>query len=397
MKNINLSLTESHFQLIKTIALLREILPDIKNGISSAYLSLLRKKLKPFTKFRTIEIFLKDCEKSVSGTLDFSETRDYVFDMKEPIVISVFKAPYNQSLVFDAMIYEIQQPDAHLAEKYRSSMANTINVKACTFGFDQYPTCVALFPENFVAGKKVKNEFSVFYFVNVFIRRFEEFGRPILKKYVSQKSFWRLKRLSQKVLLKSFATWFYLHEYHHGTGHLPLGDYFKVKNTKTTAAVEELRVDVLSILACLESAQAGYTDAYFYAELILFERLLRYSAHSFPEENYDARSSLMFLKFLEEQNAVSVDNNLVMHLQRHNLKHGLDQYASTVSGLEREIRERIDVPDQDIDYQMERKPLAKFAGRYIGEPHIKRHGFLQGIYDDAIANHFGAMRADVNT
>lgn len=373
---------ERYLILINKLAELRMQLPGIHNGLSGNDYILIENTLKEFLSLKTVQIFLEDCKNSVNGVLDFSNTRDFVFTKEEPIVMGVFKAPYNKSLALDGFYYENIEPDHIIRSKYQNSKATPISVLNSTFGFAQYPTCVALFPENFVCEKEFEEEFTVFYFIDVFLRRFEEFGKPILERFVSEKSFWRIKRLNEKTLQLSFATWLHLHEYFHSQGSLPYTDYFKIKNSKNTAALEELRVDVQAILACLDLAKNGYDNAYFYAEVILFERLLRYSAHSDPENNYDARSSLIFLNFLQENLAITLDNNQTLDLNKAKISDILSSYIRLIDNLEIGIKVKLLENENDsIDYKNLREPLTEFAKKYSGNDELVKSPFLNSIYN----------------
>jgi hypothetical protein len=381
MENFNKTLSQAYYDLVAAVASVRLTVTGAGNTLSEQELGILEEALSPFTVFKTIELFLNDCRRSVNAPLNFSDTRDFVFAKKEPIVISFFRAPYNTHLSLDAFVYNIEKPDQHFVDKFKFSMATSINIECCTEGFDQYPTCVALFPENFRALRPFAEQFSVFYFLNVFMRRFEEYGRPVLEQYISDKAFWRLKRLSKADLLKSFATWHYLHEYFHSTGDLPLAENLKVKSTKNTSAIEESRVDVLSVLECMESARNGYYDAYFYAELILFERLLRYATHSDPVANYDSRSSLILFNFLEQNKAIRVDEAFRLSLERSNLRNMLMTYIDEIARIESEIKaartnQVAEVPENVAAKQM----LGEFAERYSGKNVSNRNKFLTALY-----------------
>lgn len=59
-----------------------------------------------------------------------------------------------------------------------------------------------------------------------------------------------------------------------------------------------MRVDILSIIACIDLYKQGLKKAKFYAELIFAERLLRYPVQNDPNSNYDSRSSQIFYSLL---------------------------------------------------------------------------------------------------
>jgi translation initiation factor 2 beta subunit (eIF-2beta)/eIF-5 len=379
-------LSHQYFGIIAVVDEIRQQIQSHKDGIlSTTDYQLILDALSPFSNIQTVSVFLDDCSNCAGQQLDFSNTRDFVFQKNEPFVLSFFNAPYNKEYGLDAFVYDIEKPDEYFVEKFKGSKATSINILKCTEGFDQYPICVALFPENFCAIRSFKEGFSVFYFVNVFERRFQEYGVPTLAKFVDGKSFWRLKRVSKEFRQKAFATWHYLHEYFHSTGSLPLADYLKIKSTRKAAAIEESRVDVLSILECLNSAKDNFSDGFIYAELILFERLIRYSIHSNPDENYDARSSYVLLGFLHHSGTVSLDDQ-IFDLDRMGLKTSLENYLSEVDQLEEEIKYALGEDVAEIRLKTAKKALVNFADTNADEGLILKQKFFNNVREKLAAS-----------
>ncbi len=222
MENNNKLLDKEQQVYFDLVSVVNEIRLKIKTNVDEEFqkehYEIIKNSLHRFLNIKTVSIFLDDCKNCIGKFLDFSNTRDFVFQKKEPVILSFFKAPYNKEFGFDALVYEVEYPESYYIEKFNASNANSINILSCTKGFDQYPTCVALFPENFCSQRNFKNGFSVFYFLNVFERRFKEYSKPALKNHIDNHSFWRIKRMSKEARLKAFATWHYLHEYFHSYG-----------------------------------------------------------------------------------------------------------------------------------------------------------------------------------
>lgn len=367
-----------YFELIDVVNKLRSLITSHHDSILKAEdHAVLLEALSPYSDIETVQVFLSDCDRCVGGAFDFTDTRDFTFSKKERLVLSFFKAPYNAAYGLDAFVYEIEEPEAFFREKFATSKATSINILKCTEGFDQYPTCVALFPENFCSAQSFADGFSVFYFVNVFERRFQEYGKPTLDSFVHKNSFWRLKRLSKKFRAKAFATWHYLHEHFHSTGDLPIVDYLKIKSTRSSAAIEESKVDALSILECLKSADEGFQDGLMYAELILFERLIRYSIHENPNENYDAKSSYLLFGFLQQAGVLSVDN-LVLNFDRKAIRQALQEYVRAIEQIEREIRQVLDQsPTQD--YKKIRAGLSLFAKTHVSQGLELKNEYFENV------------------
>lgn len=374
------NLDEVYFEIIFQVEKIRNnFFYSSEEKLLKSDFNLIYETLSPFKKVKTVEIFLDDCLRSVGRKLDFSNTRDYIFQKKEPIVISFFSAPYNKAFGLDALVYETVSPDLFFQNKYKFSNATSINILKMTTGFNQYPDCVALFPENFCSQSEFKSNFSVFYFLNIFERRFQEYGKPALEKFIHQSSFWRLRRLTKETRLKAFATWHYLHEYFHSQGYLPITEYLKLKSKRKIAAIEESRVDILAILECMDSISIGYLDGYLYVELILFERLIRYSIHSEPEINYDALASHILFKFLQGKGAIDIQNH-TLRLNVTLLKDSLVSYSQIIEQLEKEIL--IDINNcgnSKSAMKFAQEKFISFSNTYTNNGVIMKNNYFKNI------------------
>lgn len=95
-----------------------------------------------------------------------------------------------------------------------------------------------------------------------------------------------------------------MHEHNHRVGFLPIPQYLDAKSTRNGAGAEELRVDILSLLALsqLKSDDPVVTTAIQY---ILAERLIRYPLQAAPQDNYDARSSVALFNYLSRHGVIA--------------------------------------------------------------------------------------------
>lgn len=103
---------------------------------------------------------------------------------------------------------------------------------------------------------------------------------------------------------QALTAWVVLHEYFHNTGPMPINCFLRAKSTKTAAALEELRVDLLSLLYLSTLGDEPMAKKTF--QLVLAERLMRYGVQYDIETNYDAISSQIFLNFLIQENVAII-------------------------------------------------------------------------------------------
>lgn len=100
------------------------------------------------------------------------------------------------------------------------------------------------------------------------------------------------------------CVWGYLHDYFHHTGPRPLDQHLAIKTTWRPGLLEELKVDMLSAIACFEE-DVPYGRIVF--EYIILERLLRYPAQPEPLRNFDAGTGFALGTWLASQGLFTQD------------------------------------------------------------------------------------------
>src|SRR5690606_25598103 len=108
---------------------------------------------------------------------------------------------------------------------------------------------VAIFPENFLHAGEIPTEARSFYFIDKFVRRCKEKTIPFVRSKTTLRSLTLLKTATDEQIEEAASLWVYLHEHFHRQGVLPLPKALKLKSSRSTAGLEELRVDLLAMLA----------------------------------------------------------------------------------------------------------------------------------------------------
>lgn len=98
------------------------------------------------------------------------------------------------------------------------------------------------------------------------------------------------------------SVWGYLHDHFHQTGLRPLHEHLAMKTTWASGALEELRVDTLSAIACVDEPVPHGAAVH---EYVLLERMFRYPAEPDATENADAASGVAMAGWLARRGAMS--------------------------------------------------------------------------------------------
>ncbi len=283
-----------------------------------------------------VRAFVEDVERSARQPIDCGATRAALRQRDADLVLGFFHVPYTEELGLDAFAYERVLPDERLARRYPSPAVRAVSTRFATAGF-RAPLCVALFPEGFMAREAIVADDAVFYFMDRFVERFWRVTSPVLHRLACPDTLVGLKSISPSEVLVAAATWVHLHEHFHRQGFLPLPDYLHVKQTRSAAGLEEVRVDVLTIIACLQEAARGLPGARTVADLVLAERLFRYPFQATPQSNYDARGVQVLFSFLERRGVLEVRGEQ-LHLHMEDLVPALKELVIAINHLEQRIR-----------------------------------------------------------
>ncbi|MFJ7732549.1 DUF6421 family protein [Lysinibacillus sp. NPDC097231] len=269
---------------------------------------------------------------------DYSKTREYIntVDTEISFIAGMFNSPYNPLFGFECILYKKHEVNSSITSHYPSSVVLPVTVLGCTDGFKETMN-VSLFPEFFVASAPIKNEHKVFYFTNRFEKRNHLITKPILNQLTTASTFKVLKSASDEEIQEACIAWVYLHEYHHRTGVLPIPEYLNIKGSRAAASLEELRVDLHSIIACIDLyINKKLEKGLLFAELIFAERLLRYPIQIDPHINFDSRASQFFYSFLNDVGTKVFDGTEI-HIDVIELREELEKIVNYIDMFERQI------------------------------------------------------------
>lgn len=230
-------------------------------------------------------------------------TKRHINDRVDNVVFSLFSAAYFPTLGLDYLEYDAINADPMLTVRYPSPTV-PVQLLANTVGFADRMV-VALFPENHIDGDQQPHDL-IFYFIDKFVSR-HSLTRRLITEAMAADSFPLLATVDDEDVKHAAAAWVQLHEFQHRTGNMPIPQFLKPKSYKPLAGLEEMRVDVKSMLVCLDDDTLDGELSALTFEFILAERLLRYSVEGIPNPNYDAVSSQLLFNYLRKHNALTIE------------------------------------------------------------------------------------------
>ncbi|MFB9760243.1 DUF6421 family protein [Ectobacillus funiculus] len=327
------------------LSLTGQIRTDLKNEVQpeKEVVEQLIAEIKKLEGTCSSELIQAFAEETKSFLLDgnapnYSKTREYtnVAQTEISFVAGLFHSPYNPRFGFECIFYKKHDVNNVVTKHYPSSVVLPVTVLGCTEGFKETMN-VSLFPEFFVADAPIDDKNKVFYFTNRFEQRNQLLTKPVLERITTPGSLQFIKSASNEEIQEACIAWVYLHEYHHRTGVLPIPNFLSLKGSRSAASLEELRVDLHSILACMDLYfKKDFEKGLLFAEVIFIERLLRYPIQIDPNQNFDSRASQLFHTFLSDLGIEVFDGELI-NIDIVEARETLQKMVSFIDMFERQI------------------------------------------------------------
>lgn len=322
--------------------------------IIQRHFSLIENMTIPYLQHPVLQQFVIDSE---SG--DYHRTKTITDLLKPNFIIGEFVASYNgldRPSLEAVTCIQGNPPEKFL--KQHPSEALSIYTTWTSPGFSN-ELFVALFPENWATHHKNDPLAKARYIINKFQGRSDKYTLPAInsKYYIpnqeaSKDPFAKLLKSTPKQREMAFSYWVSGHEYQHSQGviervyrrinhsdPIPKKGYV-LKETRETGGLEELRVDINTILDAHDHPEeyGGPDIANISSELILAERLFRYPIQKDPADNYDAISSHLLLNYLRNKNVLNIDSeNRLNIVSKDDVIRVLRDFQNEVKDLEQKV------------------------------------------------------------
>ncbi|MYR03946.1 MULTISPECIES: DUF6421 family protein [unclassified Streptomyces] len=343
-------------EVFAEVEAIRADLPERKHLRDETELKEIVRKLGASRVLRRLpaaQAFLADLESFTPGKR-LDATKAHINNRRDNVIFSLFDASYFPRLNLDCLTYETLPTDPYLAERYASNTM-PVNITGKTTGFGSR-VVVALFPENHLDGIQQPDDL-IFYFIDKFLERHNQITRLLIDEVMEPGSFPMIQGASDREVEQASSWWVRLHEYHHRQGDMPIPEYLPAKKLKPLAGLEELRVDVSGMLACLHDVKLPREQAGAAYEFILAERLLRYAVEGIPRPNYDAVASQLLFNYLEGNGGIGLKGGRIGLTPRlpQVLRDFLSEIESIESGIHRDsvdtVKQRLlDFTNKYTDY-----------------------------------------------
>ncbi|CAN0483728.1 unnamed protein product, partial [Scytosiphon promiscuus] len=132
---------------------------------------------------------------------------------------------------------------------------------------------------------------------------------------------------------KARCVWGYLHDYFHHQGPRPFDRHVSIKTRWFTGLLEEIKVDLQSLLAC---RTGGIPDGDAVAEFILLDRAFRYPLEPDWYRNFDSGTGLILLAMLEEHGALRLLPDGRFEIDANALESAARHFIAEVEAIEQE-------------------------------------------------------------
>ena len=303
------------------------------------------------------QTFCRDLQGTGSGRWNFAATRNCIDARESNFIIGAFDNPYNQKMGLDCIICNQLGPDAAFREKHPGKFSRVIEIVGSTEGFN-FNSSVALFAEHYVTDEPVRPENKASYFVDRFVVRYDKITRNILARCIDPNSLLLARNASADTILRACCVWLHLHEYCHRLGNMPLPEFLDFKTPRNAASIEELRVDVLTVIFCFELAEEGHPLAAHFGEIIFTERCFRYAIQYDINENYDARGSAVLFNYLVKEEVIRRNSAGLLEVDHSHLLSTLRKIIREIDTLELTLRSASRDRNVDAKKQLVRSYLA---------------------------------------
>ncbi|MDE1462524.1 DUF6421 family protein [Spartinivicinus poritis] len=163
---------------------------------------------------------------------------------------------------------------------------------------------IVFFPENIQACESVdRQQYAVFFF-NKFYLTYNSISIPVANSIIDN-SF--VKNETNGNVVNNYearCVWGYLHDFFHHIGPRPFDENIEIKTKWYTGLLEEVKVDLQTLFACLQDETIPHRLEV--AEFILLDRMFRYPTEKNWSKNFDSGTGLLMLSWFIQENAIKI-------------------------------------------------------------------------------------------
>ena len=217
---------------------------------------------------------------------------------------------------------------------------------------------LVFFPENILASDTPnKQSYAVFYF-NKFYKIFHSLTIPLCSKIGLEKQYVTSIMLTEKETYQARCVWGYLHDYFHHIGPRPFDEQIKIKTKWFTGLLEEVKVDMQTLLTCMNDHNIPFAKEV--SEFILLERLFRYPSEKTWSNNFDAGTGLFLQSFFFENKNLLMDGNKKFVFDDTNLEKNILKLIKEIEEIEKMSNEQYLINSQKYVYRYLRKNIDNY-------------------------------------
>jgi hypothetical protein len=195
--------------------------------------------------------------------------------------------------------------------------------------------CLVFFPENVAAPQKPETQPYAMFLFSKFRRIHQTYALPSAEAILEPDTVPRASSgMSAEDCYAARSVWGYLHDSAHYRGPWPFDEHIALKMNWFVGVLEEIKVDVKTVLACAEGA-TEHDDAVI--DQILLERVFRYPLAEDATRNFDSGTGVFLYSLFRDAGAITGGSQGRLRLDRDAAIEAMRDYEATIERLEAEV------------------------------------------------------------
>lgn len=174
---------------------------------------------------------------------------------------------------------------------------------------------IVFFPENVKSNIKFKKQSCAVFFFDKFYDIYNTITLPLIDKIGLGNLASSSRNIDRNVTYNARCVWGYLHDYYHHQGALPFDEHIQLKTNWYVGVLEEIKVDVQTLLALSMDVTLPYRNIVF--EFVLLDRVFRYTQEVNIYRNFDSATSIFIIQYLLNYDVILIkDGKLELNLSK---------------------------------------------------------------------------------